>query len=59
MNKVEQVHEHIEHGRNEGQTRLDVYRQSMPNSFQITDDCDSRKEVGNRTSARVLPHKLS
>lgn len=43
MNKAEQVHEHIEHGRNEGQTCLNVNGQPMPNSFQVADDRDQRQ----------------
>ena len=43
MNKAEQVHKHIEHDRHEGQTRLNVYGQSLPNSFQVAGDCDQRQ----------------
>ena len=43
MNKMEQVQEYDEHGRNKGQTRLDVSSQTVPNSFQITDNCNQEQ----------------
>ncbi len=40
MNRVEQLHEYVEHSRNESQPCLDGCRQPVPNSLHITDDGD-------------------